>query len=132
MMTLLYQIAYDELREVMSPDVAPRPATFFRLIDREGTVMARPMSAPARSIVPRSRTRNARSRRRRGRWSSLDPGLRLPRPRRFRTLGASGGRADTHRRPGRAALARRPGDRFSARGVAALAARSTSGAAPFG
>ena len=39
---LLYQIAYDELREVMSPDVAPRPATFFRLIDREGTVMAPP------------------------------------------------------------------------------------------
>jgi class 3 adenylate cyclase len=41
--TLLYQIAYDELREVMSPDAAPRrTATFFRLIDREGTVMAPP------------------------------------------------------------------------------------------
>jgi class 3 adenylate cyclase len=39
---LLYQIAYDELREVMSPDVASRPATFFRLIDREGTVMPPP------------------------------------------------------------------------------------------
>ena len=27
---LLYQIAFDELREVMSPEAAPRPATFFR------------------------------------------------------------------------------------------------------
>jgi class 3 adenylate cyclase len=40
---LLYQIASDELREVMSPDIplrALRPATFFRVLDAEGRVLA--------------------------------------------------------------------------------------------
>ncbi|MET0151979.1 MAG: adenylate/guanylate cyclase domain-containing protein [Candidatus Binatia bacterium] len=42
---LLYTIAFDELRKVMSPDVglrALRPATFFRLIDRGGAVLPPP------------------------------------------------------------------------------------------
>jgi class 3 adenylate cyclase len=39
---LLYQIAFDELREVMTPEAAPRPATFFRLIDHDGAVIPPP------------------------------------------------------------------------------------------
>ncbi len=39
---LFYQIAFDELREVMTPEAAPRPATFFRLIDHDGAVIPPP------------------------------------------------------------------------------------------
>jgi class 3 adenylate cyclase len=43
--TLLYKIAFDELREVMSPDVtlrAPRPASFFRILGERADVLPPP------------------------------------------------------------------------------------------
>jgi class 3 adenylate cyclase len=43
--TLLYKIAFDELREVVSPEVPPRalrPATFFRLSGADGRVLSPP------------------------------------------------------------------------------------------
>jgi Adenylate and Guanylate cyclase catalytic domain/HAMP domain len=59
--TLLYKIAFDELREVVSPEVplrALRPAAFFRLIGADGGVLS-PPDARAGLASPADRCRSS-------------------------------------------------------------------------